>query len=140
MWQYETTELYHYGVPGMRWRHRKARPVTTGTGRRRGQQVQSASKSNNQDAQAKKKARLKKGLIIGGAVVGTALAAYGTYKLTKYCKDKNTAKRIKLGEEMMKIRQQQYKADSETFRNMVANNRRNSIHGSVYYKGFYDSW
>lgn len=40
-------ELYHYGVPGMRWGHRKARPVSTE--RARMQSARAAYKKSNRE-------------------------------------------------------------------------------------------
>lgn len=86
------TELYHYGVPGMKWGHRKARPVSTGVRPRRGSSQQTSSSQASPEAQAQaRKAKVKKALTIGAAVVGTAVAAYGTYKLAKYVQQKRNA-------------------------------------------------
>ena len=43
---------------------------------------------NTPEAKAARKEKLKKAAIIGTAVAGTALAAYGTYKVSKYLKEK----------------------------------------------------
>ena len=96
MWEYNYTvssdELYHYGVKGMRWGHRKARPIAT-TGRRSASSKNKGYK-NTPEYQAKV-AKRKKALKVGAAVVGTALAAYGTYKLSKYVQNKRSAAAMK---------------------------------------------
>ena len=149
-------ELYHYGVPGMRWGHRKARPVSTE--RARMQSARAAYKKSNREfnkarekavsysrthpsfqnskghkraeanrrwddadkkaqqakndkaayKQAKKeykqtdeyKAKRAKAVKAGAVVAGTALAAYGAYKVNKVIRDKNT--QIRIGQELVK--------------------------------------
>lgn len=76
-------ELYHAGVKGMKWGVRKARPTATGTGRRgRAQSQNSADMTAKQQA---RKRRAKTALKIGAAAAGTAIAAYGAYRLAAYC-------------------------------------------------------
>lgn len=108
-------ELYHYGVKGMRWGHRKKHPDVSTTEHKRYRKigesginpkrkggidyktgktsspllndVKKVASKNGQDAEAEKKGltdNQKKAIIAGTAVVGTALAAYGGYKLNKY--------------------------------------------------------
>lgn len=98
MWTYNNTvysnELYHYGVPGMKWGHRKARPIANIIGRRRSSNKSDPNYKNSPEYQAKV-ARRKKALKVGAAVVGTALAAYGTYKLAKYLQGKRSSAALK---------------------------------------------
>ena len=149
-------ELYHYGVPGMRWGHRKARPVSTerarmqsaraaykksnreankahikahnysathpvsqwGKGHKRAEadrrwddaieKAQQANKDKTAYKQAKKeykqtdeyKAKRAKAVKAGAVVAGTALAAYGAYKVNKVIRDKNA--QIRIGQELVK--------------------------------------
>jgi hypothetical protein len=79
-----SNELYHWGVKGMKWGKRKAQPVAVNSTRR-------SSTSTNIDPVAQREARktkIKKAVKIGAAVAGTALAAYGAYKLDKALKNK----------------------------------------------------
>lgn len=68
--------LVHHGVKGMKWgiRHDPER-----TGRRRSKSVS----NNNQNKHKGLSDKAKKRIIVGAAIVGTALAAYGAYKLGK---------------------------------------------------------
>lgn len=75
-------ELYHVGVKGMKWGHRKARPQTTVGGGRKSGNAQA-------DANAQRKARIKKGVVIGATAAGAFLAGYGAYKLNKWVKSTN---------------------------------------------------
>lgn len=47
------------------------------------------------------KARVKKAIKIGAAVAGTALVAYGAYKVSKYLKQRNVANSINTGKNLM---------------------------------------
>lgn len=72
-------ELYHFGVKGMKWGVRRNRSLSKGS--------QKKASSNKSEAKARRE-KIKKAAIIGTAVVGTTLAAYGTYKASKYLKEK----------------------------------------------------
>lgn len=140
-------ELYHYGVPGMRWGHRKREAKTEYRRRlgasldkydktieriekpyKRGQtlskkdqererkalntQVREADKAKadykkaKADIKAEKKeykqsaeykAKRAKAIKVGAAVAGTALAAYGAYKLNDFVREKNQIIRFNEG-------------------------------------------
>lgn len=96
-------ELYHYGVKGMKWGHRKA--ITAVGSARQARRSSSAysnmasakaaykqakkAERNSPEAKAHRIAKAKRAAKIGAAVAATALAAYGGYKLNKYVKTKN---------------------------------------------------
>ena len=151
-------ELYHYGVKGMKWGHRKnyygssgdkyraSNGVTVGAPKNAGvaafrkvqgskvggaaikgiakantaiygrgknkasmkriedrtrKETDAVREANQAHKQAKKDAKqpmsTKKKVAIGTAVVGTALAAYGTYKVSQYIKDKAALKSFEEG-------------------------------------------
>ena len=72
-------ELYHFGVKGMKWGVRRNRSLSKGSPKK--------ASSNKSEAQSRRE-KIKKAAIIGTAVAGTTLAAYGTYKASKYLKEK----------------------------------------------------
>lgn len=84
MWKYQNTdELYHHGVLGMRWGHRKARQTSSDV------KTKKAKTSSNNSSNTKKKMSKAKKVAIGTAAVAAALAAgYGAYKLVKVHKEK----------------------------------------------------
>ena len=76
-------ELYHYGVKGMKWGKRKA-TYESASSNKGGK----TSNQSNGNKESQRKAKIKKAAIIGASVAGTALAAYGGYKLSKLAKEK----------------------------------------------------
>lgn len=81
-------ELYHYGIPGMRWGRRKAKVQVSVNRTGAAAKKKSREDAKNTPEHKAKVAKAKKAAKIGAAVVGTALAAYGTYKLAKYVQSK----------------------------------------------------
>ena len=122
-------ELMHYGVPGMKWGKRKVRPnalqrlgyrqANSGFGKigvaagrkisinKSRKQENTPGTNKNQKEQTnmtaeQKAARRKKAIKVGAAVVGTALAAYGTYKVSNYLKSQAGQKATRAGMEHLK--------------------------------------
>lgn len=76
----KTFELQHHGVKGMKWGRRKARPQSTGSGRRGGQTTANSYQSEAARKEARR-AKAKKIAKIGAAAVAAGLAAYGAKKV-----------------------------------------------------------
>lgn len=72
-------ELYHYGVKGMRWGRRKARPKMSGAAR-----------------SARRKKILKRVAIGAGAAAGAAALGYGAYRANKYVRTPTGAMHVAL--------------------------------------------
>lgn len=80
--------LAHHGVKGMKWgvrRFQKKNDQLTSAGKKRYSDDEISDSKDNADTEKKKglTSKQKKAIIIGAAAVGTALAAYGGYKLYK---------------------------------------------------------
>ena len=73
-------ELYHYGIKGMRWGHRKARPTMSGAAR-----------------SARRKQILKRVAIGAGAAAGAAALGYGAYRGKKYISTPHGAAHLMVG-------------------------------------------
>lgn len=105
-----SNELYHHGIKGMKWGVRK-RSDAVGLARSARRTSQASANMNNSrnaykqakaqyraakkaernspEAKAHRIAKAKRAAKVGAAVVATALAAYGAYKLNSYVKTKN---------------------------------------------------
>ena len=126
-------ELYHYGVPGMRWGHRKARPVSTERAR-----MQSARAAYNK--QAKKeykqtdeyKAKRAKAVKAGAVVAGNALAAYGAYKLSKVAKNKAYNINMERGRKAADDYMKQWGEEQAKYINEVLKNAKGNVGGISY--------
>lgn len=88
MWtyNYNTNELYHHGVKGMKWGVRRAQ-------RKAAREARKAALTPEQ----RKKSKIKKTVGIGAAVVGITLAAFGGYKLHKAIDNNAWDKAVDIG-------------------------------------------
>ena len=88
-------ELYHYGVKGMKWgvrRFQKKDGSLTPAGKKRYDKDGSSSDAENETGTKRKglTSKQKKIIAIGAAAVGTALIAYGGYKVSQMYKGVGT--------------------------------------------------
>lgn len=111
--------LMHYGKLGMKWGRRKAVPQSSNGG--------------NSGSQKKKMSAGKKAVIIGSSAVGTALAVYGGYKLSKYLKTKAGDKALSLGIKHLQSRDRNNNWVVEVFReqNQIISNVKKLEKGST---------
>ena len=148
-------ELYHYGVPGMKWGVRKVRETVGRFGqsaRAAGGAFRSKWASTNPNAskrsnsstssRAKKEARnrkIKTGLKIGAAVAGAVLAVYGAKKLSEAYSNSNL--HINLSNKRRDKRRNAYMQDLIAGRKSkeIFSNARRSFDGSVSKKAYQKS-
>jgi hypothetical protein len=89
MWIYnQTDELYHFGIPGMKWGVRRNKTISSE------KRIKVSKNKNNRSSSKKKKTINKKKLVAVGAVAATTvLALYGTNKILDMKEKASIAKR-----------------------------------------------
>ena len=109
MWEYNYTpssdELYHHGIKGQKWGKRRFQNQDgslTPAGRERYDDDSDSASSAKKTKEKDKWSTKKKVAVAGAAVVGTTLAAFGTYKLHKAIDNNAWNKAVDIGREKVK--------------------------------------
>ena len=106
-------ELMHYGVKGMKWGVRRARrDASIGSSGKKSTSSTSTSDTKQPLTPEQKAARHKKAVKVGAAVIGTALAAYGAYKVSSIVKDKAYNKIMDEGRSVVERNMARYREDN----------------------------
>lgn len=97
-------EIYHFGIKGMKWgirRYQNKDGTLTAAGKKRYDEdptndTNGSIKSNTpKKSNASKRINYKKAAKVGAAIVGTALATYGAYKVAKFVQGKRSEDAMK---------------------------------------------
>ena len=89
-----STELYHYGVKGMHWGHRKQRPVSKGVSRTPKTKIK-PKKKYNYGKETNRELNRRSRFLVTGAFAGNAAGAYLTDPAVRYVAAAFGAKAIK---------------------------------------------
>ncbi|MBO7450608.1 MAG: hypothetical protein J6U54_09580 [Clostridiales bacterium] len=99
MWYYNTTYLCHHGILGQKWGRRRFQNED-GSLTAEGKQRYGSGDGEKKSGAKSDHKKLKTALKVGAVVAGTALAAYGGYKLSEHIKTKAGSDILRNGEEM----------------------------------------
>lgn len=98
----ETDYLEHYGRRGMKWYQHIYGEEDSRAAYNKSSNTDKKTKKKTSDPEADRKAKRTRNILIGTAIVGSLIAAYGGYRFVKGVRDKDMELAIKHGENMAK--------------------------------------